>query len=54
MRAIVRFTNYKKFNFHSNIKITYGDETIAPGTQPQGAQQPAANGQPQPDAQKPK
>jgi hypothetical protein len=42
MRAIVTFTNYKKFNFHSNIKITYGDTTIAPGQkQPAGgAQQP--------------
>jgi hypothetical protein len=52
MRAIVRFTNYKKFNFHTNIKITYGDQTIAPGQQQSGAQQP--NAQPQPDAQKPK
>ena len=54
MRAIVTFTNYKKFNFHSNIKITYGDTTIAPGQkQPAGGtQQPSA--QPQPDAQKPK
>lgn len=48
MRAIVTFTNYKKFNFHSNIKITYGDTTIAPGAkQPEGGQQ-------QPDAQTPK
>ena len=49
MRAIVTFTNYKKFDFHSNIKITYGDTTIAPGAkQPQGgAQQPTQ----QPDAQ---
>ena len=55
MRAIVRFTNYKKFNFHTNIKITYGDQTIAPGQQQPGANgQPQANAQPQPDAQKPK
>jgi len=51
MRAIVRFTNYKKFNFHTNIKITYGNETIAPGQKQPDAgsssQQPA-------DAQKPK
>jgi hypothetical protein len=53
IRAIVRFTNYKKFNFHSNIKITYGNETIAPGQQPQpaadgsGQQQPAAQQPPQ-------
>jgi hypothetical protein len=51
IRAIVRFTNYKKFNFHSNIKITYGNETIAPGQQPQPAadgsgQQPPATQQP--------
>lgn len=50
MRAIVTFTNYKKFNFHSNIKITYGDTTIAPGAkQPDGSSSPQ-----QPDAQKPK
>ncbi len=42
IRAIVRFTNYKKFNFHSNIKITYGNDTIAPG-----AKQPAGDGSPQ-------
>jgi hypothetical protein len=61
IRAIVRFTNYKKFNFHSNIKITYGDTTITPGQkqpdaqQPQGGQpQPQAGGQQQPDSQKPK
>jgi hypothetical protein len=53
IRAIVRFTNYKKFNFHSNIKITYGNETIAPGQQPQpaadgsGQQQPATQQRPQ-------
>lgn len=32
IRAIVRFTNYKKFNFHSTVKITYGDQTLAPGS----------------------
>jgi hypothetical protein len=47
MRATVRFTNYKKFNFHSNIKITYGNETIAPG-----AQQPS-DGSSQPSGQQP-
>ncbi|HEY4009591.1 MAG TPA: hypothetical protein VGM11_05530, partial [Acidobacteriaceae bacterium] len=48
MRATVRFTNYKKFNFHSNIKITYGNETIAPGTQ-----QPGSDGAAQPSGQQP-
>lgn len=47
MRAIVRFTNYKKFNFHSNIKITYGNETLTPGSKQSG------DGQQQPEAQKP-
>ena len=48
MRAVVTFTNYKKFNFHSNIKITYGDTTIAPGQkQPEGG----SSSQQQPDAQ---
>lgn len=48
--ATVKFTNYKKFNFHSNIKITYGNDTIAPG-----AQQPGGGGsEQQPDSQKPK
>jgi hypothetical protein len=47
MRAIVTFTNYKKFNFHSNIKITYGDTTIAPGQkQPDGAQGSSGGSQP--------
>lgn len=32
MRAIVKFTNYKKFNFHSTVTIHYGDEVLAPGT----------------------
>lgn len=50
IRAIVRFTNYKKFNFHSNIKITYGNETIAPGAQ----QSSDGSAQQQPGAQKPK
>src|SRR6202012_4764457 len=31
IRAIVRFTNYKKFNFHSTVKITYDGQTLAPG-----------------------
>ena len=48
IRAIVKFTNYKKFNFHSKIKITYGNETIAPG-----AKQPDGSAQQQPTAQKP-
>jgi len=51
MRAIVRFSNYKKFNFHSNIKITYGNETITPGQKQPDA---GSSSQPQPDAQKPK
>jgi hypothetical protein len=54
MRAIVRFTNYKKFNFHTNIKITYGNETIAPGQQKPDANGQQPNAQQQPDAQKPK
>jgi hypothetical protein len=46
LRATVRFTNYKRFNFHSNIKITYGNDTIAPGQQQTGESQ-------KPDTQKP-
>ena len=53
MRAIVRFTNYKRFNFHSNIKITYGNETIAPGQQ-QGGQQPDGQQGSQPPGSQPK
>jgi hypothetical protein len=49
IRATVRFTNYKKFNFHSNIKITYGNDTIAPG-----AKQPPSGQQPAQDSQQPK
>lgn len=44
LRAIVRFTDYKKFNFHSNIKITYGNETLKPGEQQPDAQQGSAGG----------
>ncbi len=56
MLATVKFTNYKKFNFHSNIKITYGNDTIAPGAQQPGAQQPSGGGSEQPaqNAQPPK
>lgn len=28
IRAIVKFTDYKKFNFHSNVTIHYGDEIL--------------------------
>ena len=55
MLSTVKFTNYKKFIFHSNIKITYGNETIAPGQKQPDAQQPQnGGGSKQPDAQKPK
>ena len=43
MRAVVKFTNYKKFNFHSTVTIHYGDEVLAPGAQP-----PADGSNPQP------
>ncbi len=55
MLSTVKFTNYKKFNFHTNIKITYGNETITPGQKQPDAQQPAGDGsKQQPDTQKPK
>jgi hypothetical protein len=34
MRATVRFTDYKRFNFHSTVVIHYGDQTLPPGTTP--------------------
>jgi hypothetical protein len=44
MRAIVRFTDYKRFNFHSNVTIHYGDETLpnapADSSKPQPATPP--------------
>ena len=46
MRAVVKFTNYKKFNFHSTVVIHYGDEVLAPGATP------PADSKPQPDAPK--
>jgi hypothetical protein len=42
MRAVVKFTNYKKFNFHSTVVIHYGDEVLKPGATP-----PADGGKPQ-------
>lgn len=43
MRAVVKFTNYKKFNFHSTVVIHYGDEVLAPGATP------PSDSKPQPD-----
>jgi hypothetical protein len=44
MRAVVRFTDYKRFNFHSNVTIHYGDQTLpnapADGSKPQPATPP--------------
>jgi len=42
MRAVVRFTDYKRFNFHSNVTIHYGDQTLPNA--------PADSSKPKPDA----
>jgi hypothetical protein len=42
MRAVVRFTDYKRFNFHSNVVIHYGDETLPNATPGSSKPQPAS------------
>ena len=41
MRAVVRFTDYKRFNFHSNVTIHYGDQTLPNATPDSSKPKPA-------------
>jgi hypothetical protein len=44
LRSTVRYTNYKKFDFHSTVTVHYGDEVLAPAPNSKPAdstQQPA-------------
>lgn len=46
IRAVVKFTDYKKFNFHSNVTIHYGDEILQNAPNGGAGQPPAAQQQP--------
>jgi hypothetical protein len=47
IRALVKFTDYKKFNFHSNVTIHYGDEILKNAPNSGGSSQPPATPQKQ-------